>query len=152
MDRDTDSDDTARCFLTTIGSDTNPLDANIFDGVTLWLGIAIDDGEELQPRSSITSVPYSTCSDIAVDVTGHIHPKTVAIDGIGEVIDSNGKWVGDLEGLKGEKGDRSDIGLEGPQGEIGETGPKGDQGEKGNPGDTGPIGPAGPSGCPHGVI
>ena len=55
------------------------------------------------------------------------------VDGVGMVIDSSGKWVGDP------------TGLEGPQGEVGPQGPAGNNGA---PGAIGPSGPQGPQGDP----
>ena len=45
-----------------VGGDANPLDQSIFTGVPLWLGITIDSGAELSPRTPISSVPYSVSS------------------------------------------------------------------------------------------
>ena len=60
-----------------------------------------------------------------------------------EVIDTNGKWVGDPTGLAGPQGPQGEPGVAGPQGPKGDTGAIGPQGPKG---DTGAIGPQGPKG------
>lgn len=91
----------------------------------------------------------------------------VSIEGYGQVIDSDGNWVGEpilglqgpqgAEGEQGPKGDTGDTGpqgpqgVQGPQGAIGPQGPEGTvgpQGPQGEKGDTGDTGPQGPQGAP----
>lgn len=55
-----------------------------------YLGVALDHGDELQPRHAILSVPYALVADNAV---GDISPRTVSVGGQ-EVIDADGNWVG----------------------------------------------------------
>jgi hypothetical protein len=71
-----------------------------------------------------------------LDVSGNI-----AINGI-EIIDTSGRWVGDLTGLQGPPG------LQGEQGPAGPQGPGGPQGIQGPPGPQGPQGEQGPPGQP----
>ena len=61
----------------------------------------------------------------------------VSIEGYGQVIDSDGNWVGEPI-----------TGLQGPQGAQGEQGPKGDNGDIGPQGPEGPRGVQGPQGEP----
>ena len=61
----------------------------------------------------------------------------VSIEGYGQVIDSDGNWVGEPI-----------TGLQGPQGAQGEQGPKGDTGDTGPQGLVGPQGPQGETGLP----
>ena len=68
-----------------------------------------------------------------LDVSGNF-----AINGL-EIIDSTGKWVGDLTGMQGPPG---------PQGEQGPVGPQGPEGPQGIQGPMGPMGPEGPQGPP----
>jgi hypothetical protein len=128
-------------FTAILGS-TNPLDANVFDGAPLWLGVTVDDGEELSPRSAVASVPYSTRAGVADDVVGAIHPSSVTIDGT-TVIDESGTWVGDPTGLQGPQGDKGDPG---------DQGLKGDKGDKGDPGDSAVSWSADPIDCPTGGV
>lgn len=62
----------------------------------------------------------------------------VSIEGYGQVIDSDGNWVGEpITGLQGPQGPQ---GEQGPKGDIGDTGPQGlvgPQGLQGEKGDTG---------------
>jgi hypothetical protein len=71
-----------------------------------------------------------------LDVFGNI-----AINGM-EIIDTSGKWVGDLTGMQGP------AGPQGEQGPIGPQGPEGPQGIQGVQGPQGPEGPQGPPGEP----
>ncbi len=116
-------------FHVVLGSIT-PIDLDFSQ--PYWLEIVVS-GETLSPRQTLTSVGQAYH---AKDVTGqNIHPLSVSIDGVGEVISSVGQWVGDTSGLIGPPGPT------GPQGVMGPTGPEGPQGV---PGSTGPMGPTGP--------
>jgi len=72
-----------------------------------------------------------------------LEATSYAITGVGPVIDSAGRWVGDPTGLVGPAGP---TGPQGPQGEPGVPGPAGPTGPQGLPGETGPTGPTGPEG------
>lgn len=79
-------------------------------------------------------------------VTGGLTTTGLNIAGVGPVIDSTGKWVGNPTGLQGPAGL---PGPTGPQGLPGATGPQGlpgPQGPTGPQGFPGPQGPAGPQG------
>jgi hypothetical protein len=117
-------------FAVLLGGSGNPMDANVFGGTALWLGVTVNEGAELTPRSEIGAVPYAARASVADDVPGHIHPSSVTIDGK-KVIDESGAWVGDTAGLQGSKGDTGEQGL---KGEKGDTGLKGDKGDTGSPG------------------
>ncbi|WP_437666716.1 collagen-like triple helix repeat-containing protein [Sorangium sp. So ce1182] len=110
--------------------------AKVFDGSVRYLGITVGDDPEMEPRSSIGSVPYALVANNAV---GEITPKRVKI-GDKVVIDENGNWVGNSSGIAGP------AGPEGPAGPTGPAGPAGVPGERGPEGPTGPAGPPGPEG------
>ena len=152
-------------FHTLLGS-LAPLDTStVFTGADRWLEVQVGTDDPMQPRQQITSVAYSMhageadsantateaqhalAADTALsadDVPGKdITPSSITIDGVGQVIDSTGQWVGDPTGLQGPQGD---TGPQGPQGLQGETGPQGPQGPQGLQGDTGPQGPQGEQG------
>ncbi|MBI1741895.1 collagen-like protein [Candidatus Acetothermia bacterium] len=81
-------------------------------------------------------------------VTGGLTTTGLNIAGVGPVIDSTGKWVGNPAGLQGPAGP---PGPTGPQGLPGATGPQGlpgPQGPTGPQGFPGPQGPTGPQGFP----
>ena len=59
---------TGGVFSVMLGGQGNPLDANVFTGETLWLGVSVDGGAEMQPRSSIGAVPYATRAAMADNV------------------------------------------------------------------------------------
>jgi hypothetical protein len=86
-------------------------------------------------KSQPQSVPYAM---IAGDAIGDIHPTSVSIAGVGTVINSGGKWVGDPAGLQGPQGPQGPQGLQGPQGPAGPAGVQGP---------AGPLGPTGPAGA-----
>lgn len=106
------------------------------DGSTRYLGIAVANDAEMNPRFEIRSVPYAL---VAGNANGDITPKSVTVGGT-LVIDETGKWVGDPTGLVGP------VGPAGPAGAPGPAGPQGPMGAMGATGAQGPAGPAGPPG------
>lgn len=118
-------------YFIAIGS-VQPLAPDVFTRADVWLGIAIDNGPELAPRTRLRKVPGAFVADIALNVRGDITPRSVTIPGAGLVIDQNGRWVGNPAGL---------------QGPIGPPGPAGAQGAQGPQGIAGPQGPAGAAGA-----
>ena len=81
-------------FVVTLGSqENNPLFADLFEG-DLYLGFAIDDGQEIGPPEKVKSVPWSIYSGTAVNVDGGtVNAERISING-NEVINSDGEWVG----------------------------------------------------------
>lgn len=75
-------------FTVSLGSQ-KALPANLFNGSTLWLEVAINN-QTMTPRVGLQSMPYAF---VAGNATGDITPKSVTINGK-TVIDSSGKWVG----------------------------------------------------------
>lgn len=134
-------------FSVSIGENT-PFTAAVFNGSVRYLGITVGGDPEMSPRVPIQSVPYAM---VAGDAIGDIHPTSVVINGT-TVINSGGKWVGDLAGLQGPQGPQGPQGLQGPQGPTGPTGvagvtgPTGPTGATGATGSTGPQGPQGQAG------
>ncbi len=123
--------------------------SDVLDGSTLYLGMQVGDDDEMTPRAAMGSVPYAM---VANDVNGDINPLSVSIDGVGEVINADGQWVGDLLGIGGPEGPPGPAGppgasgSDGAPGAQGPAGPAGPQGPAGATGSQGPAGPAGPSG------
>jgi len=105
-------------YAIAIGS-LDDIDPAIFRG-DVFLGIALDDGDELRPRTRLTKVPGAFVADVALDVLGDIHPSSVSI-GERAVIDSDGEWVGPPGNLRG------------PEGPQGPPGPPGQAGGDGSP-------------------
>ena len=116
-------------FSTTLGLEM-PFDETVWDGSVHYLAVKVADDPEMKPRASIHAVPYAY---VAEYVTGDINPASVSING-GEVISSDGEWVGEPTGLVGAPGE---PGVKGDKGDKGNKGDKGDKGDKGNTGDTG---------------
>ncbi len=79
-------------FAVAMGSGS-PMDHTVFDGTALFLGIAIDAGAELQPRSPVTEAPYAAHARSAINVAGGTVSATQVTVG-GTTIDSNGVSVG----------------------------------------------------------
>jgi hypothetical protein len=90
--------------------DTVPFPASLWDGSVRYLGLKVNDDEEMSPREVVRSVPYAL---LAGDVAGDIHPASVSVGGK-TVIDSSGRWVGP-NGSSGSAGER------GPPGPAGVT-------------------------------
>src|SRR5689334_10394227 len=84
-------------FSVALGSSV-PLDTKVLDGSVRFMGITVAADPEMAPRAAIRSVPYAL---LANDVVGDIHPTSVSIADVGEVIDANGQWVGSPVGLAG---------------------------------------------------
>ncbi len=115
-------------YAIAIGSE-QALPPGLFGQPELYLGLSIDGGAELTPRTALSKVPAAFHADVAVDAVGDIHPTSVSI-GERQVIDGNGRWVGDPTGLRGPQGPRGPAGAEGPQGP---EGPRGAAGGDGSP-------------------
>lgn len=112
-----------------IGS-IEPLDPALFARPQLYLGLSLNNGAELRPRTPLMKVPAAMLADVALDAVGDITPRTVSIAGVGPVIDENGRWVGDPTGLQGPEGP---AGPAGPAGPRGARGPAGQSGGDGSP-------------------
>lgn len=115
-------------YAVAIGSE-NRLTAAVFDQPGVWLGVSIDGGAELEPRTALGKVPAAFVADLARNAVGDLTPRSVTVGGR-LVIDAAGRWVGDPTGLRGP---------DGPAGAVGPAGPAGPQG---------PAGPAGGNGSP----
>jgi hypothetical protein len=99
----------------------------------LFVGMTIDGGAELIPRPPLRKVPGAFTADVAIDVTGDIHPSSVTVNNQ-LVINANGEWVGPVAGLQGPAGAVGPVGPEGPVGAEGPVGPAGAAGGVGNDG------------------
>ena len=127
----------------------NEIPLQIFEEDRLFMGIAVNDDEELQPRFHIISIPYSIRAGIADAVIGYVDATEGLYINEVQVVDNEGRWVGDTTGLIGPEGPQGEQGPAGPQGEPGEQGDQGepgDQGPQGEQGDQGPQGEQGSSG------
>ncbi len=113
-------------YFVPVGS-IEPLAPALFTRPSLHMGIIIDDGDELQPRTPLRLVPGAFFAHTAANVVGDITPSSVSIDGVGVVIDGAGRWVGDPTGLRGPAGPA------GPEGPVGPQGPAGAAGGDGSP-------------------
>ena len=132
-------------FVVPLGS-IKPLTPDVLGEQVTYLEVAVD-GEPLSPRQPLGAVGRALLADQAKDVIGRdIHPRTVSIDGVGEVIDADGNWVGEAAGPGGGGADGG--GGSGIQGPAGPQGAQGAQGAQGVQGVQGPLGPAGPQGPP----
>lgn len=89
-------------YAVSIGS-IEDLSASMILRPTLYLGISINGGRELEPRTAIVKVPAAFVADVAENVVGDITPRTVSI-GDALVINEDGQWVGDPSGLRGPAG------------------------------------------------
>jgi hypothetical protein len=88
------------------------------------------DQQALRPRVPLASVPFAL---VARDVSGGTADvKAVSVGGR-QVIDGNGRWVGDVAGLRGPVGPAGPPGPVGPVGPVGPQGPAGLAGQPGSP-------------------
>lgn len=78
-------------------------EASMFDtSDPVFLQVAVGSPDNvLLPRARVTSVGYAF---VAEDVVGDISPTSITIEGVGEVIDAGGNWVGSTDGLMGPSG------------------------------------------------
>ncbi|PTO80993.1 hypothetical protein CWN93_15320 [Vibrio splendidus] len=122
-----------------------PIDTSIFVNSDLYLGINIDNDGEMSPKLKLYTTPRSYHAEMSSSVIGIANLSELKVnDDI--VIDQDGKWVGDIAGLKGETGAQGEIGPQGDSGSVGDTGPQGEAGVQGPKGDTGSQGEAGAQG------
>jgi len=100
-------------YAVAIGS-IDALDPFIFLEPRVYLGISIDGGGELAPRTPLRKVPAAMVSDVALAVVGEINPDSLRVGGR-LVIDRDGQWVGDPTGLRGPQGPAGPAGPAGPR-------------------------------------
>lgn len=152
-------------YYSTVLGNVEPFTSDIFNGHDIYLGITIEDDSEMVPRLSLYSVPFAKSASVAISALG-LDPgaslSRLVIEGVGEVINSYGEWVGPSinttcnecngaqQGQQGPQGPQGPPGKQGPQGLQGHQGPAGPKGEKGDPGLTGAEGPPGEQG-PQGL-
>lgn len=127
--------------LTAVLGKTSTIPLEIFEREVIYLGVRINSDDEMKPRLRIYNVPRAAVAERALKASAleaDAKIKNLIVEGIGEVIDSQGRWVGP-----------SGPGGSGGNGEQGPPGPKGDPGEQGP---QGLPGPAGPEGSPGGGL
>ncbi|CAH7247263.1 Collagen triple helix repeat protein [Vibrio chagasii] len=129
-------------YSVTLGENL-PIDISIFANPDLYLGINIDNDGEMSPKLKLYTTPRSYYAEMSSSVVGIANLSELKVNG-DIVIDQDGKWVGDIAGLKGDIGPQ---GLQGETGANGEVGPQGLQGETGANGEIGPQGLQGETGA-----
>lgn len=133
-------------FSTELGTVTD-LPSNAFDGQVRYLGVTVEDDEEMRPLQALSSVPYALRAQSSENLDG------LFVAGR-QVISAAGDWVGNpiagsgQVGAEGSSGMDGVTGVPGPPGPPGPTGPAGPAGPEGPPGRPGAAGPAGPQGTP----
>lgn len=126
----------------------------------LFLELTIDEDVQ-SPRTPVAGTLYAVRAQVADDVPGRdITPRTVSIDGVGPVIDEEGRWVGavnttdsDNDGFldvvemavgtnpEDAQSVPEDLDEDGVPDQLkGAVGPAGPQGEQGEAGPEGPPG------------
>ncbi|WP_261881455.1 collagen-like protein [Vibrio coralliirubri] len=129
-------------YSVTLGENLS-IDMSIFANPDLYLGINIDNDGEMSPKLKLYTTPRSYYAEMSSSVVGIANLSELKVNG-DIVIDQDGKWVGDIAGLKGDIGPQ---GLQGETGTNGEIGPQGLQGETGTNGEIGPQGLQGETGA-----
>lgn len=61
-----------------LGGPSNPIDATVLQDGEAWLGVAVDGGDELEPRLALHSVPFAVLAGEAVSV----RPGAIGIDAL----------------------------------------------------------------------
>ena len=107
-------------YAVAIGS-RDPLDPAIFMRNDVWIGVTIDNLPELRPRTKFMKVPAAFSANLAFDVEGRINPTSIAIPGVGLIVNEQGEWVGSNAGLRGARGPAGPEGPEGPPGPPGDV-------------------------------
>ncbi|MEE2643469.1 MAG: DUF4215 domain-containing protein [Myxococcota bacterium] len=94
---------------------SQPLPDFVSVGEALYLGVRIDEGEELSPRQPVgvslraLRSRLAGVAEHARDVSGEaIDPASVSVRGR-RVIDEGGRWVGEPTGLQGPRGRDADL-------------------------------------------
>ena len=73
--------------------DENPLDTAVFINYPLWIELTVD-GDTMEPRHPIQSVPYAQISEVSESVEGGtVDASEISIAGT-TVINQQGSWVG----------------------------------------------------------
>jgi hypothetical protein len=82
-------------YTVRLGEDgTNPLDTEMLGAYPLWMELEVD-GVVLTPRQPLTSAPYARVAGVAESLSGGAVDATgVSVGGV-EVIDADGRWVGE---------------------------------------------------------
>jgi len=83
-------------YSTTLGADEegDPLDTDVLGQHPVFLGMAVDGGDDLEPRHEILSVPYAVMADTCENVSGGIvDASEIRLDGE-PVITEGGAWTG----------------------------------------------------------
>ena len=71
----------------------NPLDDSIFAAYPLWMELSVD-GDTLEPRHPIQSVPYANIAGMAESVDGgSVNASDISVNGT-PVVDADGNWIG----------------------------------------------------------
>ena len=116
-------------YFVELGS-MEPIPSEVFEEEDLYLTLQIGDDTEMAPRMRFYSVPWAMTADIAMKAKSldeKAELTRLVVGGYGEVINSEGEWVGSPTGLKGDKGDTG-TGLKGDKGDTGATGSQGPPG------------------------
>lgn len=131
-------------YRATLGNQVS-LPAELFLIGDLYLGVTVDGDSEMKPRTPISSVPFARVAEVAQGLSVDAAVPRLVIEGVGEVINQSGQWVGPAAQAGGQ-GPKGDKGEKGDQGSVGPTGPAGSTGSIGQAGPTGPMGLTGPAG------
>ncbi len=83
-------------YSVVLGADVtaNALDSAWFQESSLYLSLAVDGGDPLEPRHALLSVPHAITTEVATHLEGgSVNADQVSIGGT-PVIDASGEWVG----------------------------------------------------------
>jgi hypothetical protein len=134
-------------FSTELGTVT-ALPSSAFDGQVRFLGVTVEDDEEMRPLQALSSVPYALRAQTSENLDGLFVAGRQVISATGDwmgnpmvgVVQAGGEAPSGMDGVAGLPGPV------GPQGPAGPAGPVGPEGPPGRPGTSGPAGAQGPAG------
>ncbi|MFU8803659.1 MAG: pyocin knob domain-containing protein [Bradymonadaceae bacterium] len=68
-------------YSVVLGSESNPVNATVLEDGAIWMGVKVDDGEELEPRIGLHSVPFAQVAARATSVAdGSVGPAALGSD------------------------------------------------------------------------
>jgi hypothetical protein len=131
-----------------LGAGATPLPAGL-SAADLWMTTQT----RLLAKDGSVKKSYAESPPIPVGQAARVQGRALDLASLrvggGEVISSDGTWVGapdNIAGPPGEQGPPGDLGQKGPPGDVGPTGVQGPVGDQGTTGGQGPQGDQGPDG------
>ncbi len=96
-------------YSVVLGGDNNPIDTSVVADGQGWLGVAVEGDDEMEPRLSLTSVPYALAAGEA-RLAGSVAPGSIGLDALAEdfrfdiehVEEATGQTLGGMSCVDGD--------------------------------------------------